>query len=311
MTKDTLHTCPICHGTSFQPYKLGLVACDACRVVLSPAIWHAQASEAMEDEWFGTDYAARNSFWTRLFETRNNRKTLHRISTARPVGLRLLEIGVGSGSFLNASRAAGYSTMGCDLSSAICLHVQQTYGIAMHNGPLSALTGEGRFDVIVMNHVLEHVHQPISFLKDVYRLLAPGGIAHIAVPNIACWEASLSGWTSYEPYHLSYFSPQPLRQTVAASGLSIERLSTHDSFSGWFLAGLRTLLGINREFGAVTRPITAAQPQKNRPRSGMIEHAYRVAMIGTGLVTWPLRLIQSRLGFGDEIICVARKPRID
>jgi hypothetical protein len=147
-------------------------------------------------------------------------------------------------------------------------------------------------------------------LRDVYRLLAFDGTVHIAVPNIACWEAGLAGWTSYEPYHLSYFSPHTLEQAVAASGLTIDHLSTHESFSGWFLAVLRTLLGINREQGAVTRP-TTAQQHRGQPRRGIIEHTYRLAMVGTGLAIWPLRLIQSRLGFGDEIICIARRPRND
>lgn len=109
--------------------------------------------------------------------------------------------------------------MGCDLSAPICQRVSQTYGIAMHDGSLTSLVGENRFDVIVMNHVLEHVNQPIEFLREVHRLLAPGGVAHIAVPNVACWEAGLAGWTSYEPYHLVYFDPRTLERTVSAGGL--------------------------------------------------------------------------------------------
>lgn len=88
-------------------------------------------------------------------------------------GRRLLEIGVGSGSFLNSARRRGYEVMGCDLSAPICKHVRQAYGILMHGKTLVTLTGENRFDVVVMNHVLEHVNQPIALLKEVRRLLAP------------------------------------------------------------------------------------------------------------------------------------------
>lgn len=300
--------CPICTGIGFHPWKLGLVRCNACGVVLSPSIWQPQANEQLEEEWFGEDYQPETSFWVALFETWNNRKTLARLEQANSPGRRLLEVGVGSGSFLNAARKRGFEVMGCDLSLPICARVSRRFGIAMHSEPLSTLTGENRFDVIVMNHVLEHVHQPIAFMEDIRRLLAPGGVAHVAVPNIACWEAALSGWTSYEPYHLTYFDPQTLSRTISAGGLATECMTTHDSFSGWFLAIMRTALGVNRESGAVTRPATSTAGRAASRRTGAVEHAYRIAMVCAGGGLWPLRWIQARLGRGDEAICIARKP---
>lgn len=302
--------CPICNGIGFHPWKLGLVRCTTCAVVLSPSIWQPQANEQLEEEWFGENHQPETSFWVSLFETLNNRKTLARLDQANPTGLRLLEVGVGSGSFLNAARKQGFEVMGCDLSLPICTRVSRRFGIGMHSEPLSTLTGENRFDAIVMNHVLEHVHQPIAFMKDVRRLLAPGGVVHVAVPNIACWEAVLSGWTSYEPYHLTYFDPQTLSRTILAGGLAIERMTTHDSFSGWFLAVLRTVLGFNRANGAVTRPATSSTGYAESCRTGAVEHAYRIAMVCAGGGLWPLRWIQARLGRGDEAICIARKPEI-
>ena len=122
--------CPICASARFQPYKLGLVQCDACGVVLSPAIWQPQANERLEEEWFGEDYQPDTLFWVTLFETWNNRNTFARLAQANPPGNRLLEIGVGSGSFLNFARERGYEVMGCDLSGPICARVQHRYGVA-------------------------------------------------------------------------------------------------------------------------------------------------------------------------------------
>ena len=78
--------CPICKGTVFPPYKLGLVQCETCSVVLSPAIWQPQANEKMEDEWFGEGYQAESSGWVNLFQMWNNRKTLARLAQAKPLG---------------------------------------------------------------------------------------------------------------------------------------------------------------------------------------------------------------------------------
>lgn len=206
------------------------------------------------------------------------------------------------------AQANGFVVTGCDLSPAICERVIRVYGLAMHCGPLSGLCGEGQFDVVVMNHVLEHVNDPVAFLSDVCRLLAPGGVAHIAVPNVGCWEAVLAGWTSYEPYHLSYFTPVTLYETISAAELEIEQKVTHESFSGWFLAVLRTLLGVNRGGLTIQANARFRSEVARRSRSVLSEHVYRLAMICMGGGLWPLRMIQAKLGYGDEAICIARKP---
>lgn len=302
--------CPLCGGLAFKPYRLGLLRCESCQLVLSPSIWQPQANERLEDEWFGEGYEAKkSSVWVEWFDAWNNRATLARLGLA-PVsrqGKRLLEIGVGSGSFLKAAKKEGFAVMGCDLSVPLCRRVERESGIEMHCGYLSDLPGDGRFEVVVMNHVLEHVPQPVEFLQDAIRLLAPGGILHIAVPNIDCWEARLPGWTSYEPYHLTYFNRRTLQRVVSSAGFATVQCLTCDSFSGWFLALLRTALGVNREHGAVTRPAASASRPVGR-RSGLVEHTYRLAMVLAGGGLWPVRWLQGKLGYGDEVVCIARKP---
>jgi hypothetical protein len=105
-------------------------------------------------------------------------------------------------------------------------------------------------------------------------------VFHLAVPNVECWEASFSGWTSFEPYHLTYFSPQTLQQTISAGGLSIDHCATHESFSGWFLALLRTAQGINRDNKMISRTASSSSGRLARnQRSIMIKNIYRLAMV--------------------------------
>jgi SAM-dependent methyltransferase len=230
------------------------------------------------------------------------------VTQARLPGRRMLEIGVGTGSFLQEARERGFEVLGCDLSQAICERVKRERGLPMYCGRLATLAGKGSFDVVVMNHILEHVSDPVAFLRDVNRLLRPDGVAHIAVPNIACLESGLPGWTSFEPYHLTYFKPETLKRAVIASGFSIEREETHESFSGWFLAVLRTGLGVNRGGALVRRNPRGGQTSGDSPRPMVVENAYRLAMVVAGGLLWPLRILQAILGRGDEVICVARKP---
>lgn len=300
------HRCPLCGGCRFQEWRLGLNKCISCGLVVSPMIWQSQINEQMEDTWFGEDYEPEKSYWVQRFESWNNRRTLVRLETSSAKKSRLLEVGVGTGSFLRAAQQQGFDVSGCDLSATLCQRVENKYGINIHCGPLSELRGEEPFDVVVMNHVLEHVQQPVAFMRDVASLLSADGMVHIAVPNIACWEARLPGWTSFEPYHLSYFDPETLRRAVETTGLAVAQIGTHDSFSGWFLAALRTAVGINKDHEALVRPKPTDNARASRERTVIVEHAYRLAMLCSGGITWPLRTWQARIGVGDEVVCIAR-----
>jgi len=256
----------------------------------------------MEEAFFGESYEPVRSFWVRLFEALNNRRTMKRLRGHAGLAGALLEIGVGSGSFLAYAQERGFVPLGCDLSPAICRRVERNIGVRMHCGPLESLPDQQRFDVVVMNHVLEHVSDPQSLLKGALAHLKPGGVLHLAVPNVAAWEARLPGWNSYEPYHLLYFTPRTLRATAEKAGFEILEVTTHESFSGWFLAILRTLL--KKDQSAQIQPEANTSAKRS---TSILEHGYRLTMVAWGLATLPLRQLQELLGKGSEVILLARR----
>jgi len=281
-----------------------LARCAGCELLVSPSIWASGANEGFEADWFEGDYDPARSSWVRLFQMCNDHRTLKRLRALALPGNRLLEIGVGSGSLLRSARSAGFDVMGCDLSEAICTRIKQRYAIPMHCGYVADLPKAPSFDVVVMNHVLEHLPAPVDVLRELRMRMAPGALLHVAVPNVACPEARLPGWGSYEPYHLIYFTPLTLRTTLARAGFHVERETTHESFSGWFLTALRTLLGMRRD----RSPDSRLAVRRLRGRSA-VEHAYYAAMLVFGASTWPIRIAQAAMGTGDEVICMARVPR--
>lgn len=296
--------CPLCGKADFDPFRMNLLRCSTCGLVMDQTVWVQSANQSanalLEEEWFGDGYDPQQSPWVRLFENRNNRRTFGRIASLDLPGKRLLEIGVGSGSFLQFMVSRGFDVLGCDLSKAICKLVQQKYGIPMHCGYVSELDDQLQFDIVVINHILEHVADPVGLLQAIKRRMVSGGALHVAVPNVASFGALLPGWTSYEPFHLLYFAPETLRRTVEHAGFVVEWQTTHESFSGWFLAVLRTLLKIHQSQTSA-RNVT----RKDRATS-LVEHVYRFAMVGTGVLSFPLRFVQARLGKGDEVVLIAR-----
>lgn len=293
--------CPMCGGTDFATWRFALLRCEKCELVVDEAVWRPAANEQMEEAFFGESYEPVRSFWVRLFEVMKNRRTMRRLRGYAELAGDLLEIGVGSGSFLAYAQARGFVPLGCDLSAAICGRVERNTGIRMHCGPLESLLDQQKFDVVVMNHVLEHVSDPQSLLKAAHARLKPDGVLHLAVPNVAAWEARLPGWNSYEPYHLLYFTPRTLRATAEEVGFEILEVTTHESFSGWFLALLRTLLKKGHSARVQQRGNTSAKGS-----TSILEHGYRLTMVAWGLATLPLRRLQEMLGKGDEVILLAR-----
>lgn len=296
-------TCVLCGDRAIVPFRLGLARCSGCGLVVSPLVWQAGGADALNQEEFDGTSSWVSSVWTRLIDRWNARRTLLRLRIAGVRSGRLLEIGVGRGAVLVAAREAGFDVLGCDLSATVCRRVSDSLRIQMHEGSVATLTATERFRVVVANHVLEHTDNPAGFLKSVCDLLEPGGVLHLAVPNVCSWEASLSGWTSYEPYHMLYFDSSSLTLAVQRAGLRILRIRTYEPFSGWSLTLLRTALGYNRG-GKVARPLLNPA---FRSRPALVEHSYRVLTLGAGAALWPLRAVQARAGYGEELICLAAK----
>jgi 2-polyprenyl-3-methyl-5-hydroxy-6-metoxy-1,4-benzoquinol methylase len=295
--------CPVCEASTFEPAQHGLHRCGSCGALLNPLVWKSGADAELEAEWFdGGAYDAASSKWVELFERWNAERTYNRLRKAGLRTGRVLEVGIGSGATLDFLRQKGFDVEGCDMSATVCAAARKKYGFLVHHSTLDQVDPAQPFDAIVLNHVVEHVSDPVPFLEQARALLRPGGFVHIAVPNVTSWDASLSGWTSYQPYHLVYYGPATISRVIRRAGLDILAVASHEPFSGWFLAMLRS--AINR--GRAGAPIVAGTVP--RKRSTIIEAGYRISMLLTGAVTYPLRLYQGSRLAGEELVAVAARP---
>jgi len=295
--------CPLCSASGLESFRFGLLRCAGCGLVVNPALFRPGAGQDLNEEAFGEGWEPETSFWVRWFQIWKNRRYLRTIRKFAQGG-RLLEVGVGGGRFLEQARAAGFDVMGCDLSPAVFRRVEERIGVPVHCGSVDGLS-RASFDVVAMHHVLEHVEDPVGFLRSVRDLLLPAGIVHIAVPNVGCWEARSPAWNYYVPYHLTYFDRETLARAAREAGLAPMWYGTHESFSTWFLTMVRVVLKIRpNETSRIAASIGRVPAWWS-----LVEHPYRLAMLAAGAVTWPLRLMQGSLGRGDELVMVARAER--
>jgi SAM-dependent methyltransferase len=145
----------------------------------------------------------------------------------RPPG-RLLEIGSGYGLFLDAARASGYEVRGVELSRTGSAHAVANLGLDVFCGQLADAPTDPA-DVICFWDTLEHVPDPLAFLREVRARLAPGGVLALSVPYFSSIPARVlrtRWWTLKPEQHIWHFTPATLRLVAARAGLVITRLVT-------------------------------------------------------------------------------------
>jgi len=181
-------------------------------------------------------------------------------------GGRLLDVGCGPGHFLNDARAAGWEVVGLDLNPFNATFAREAYGVEVHTGTLAgAPFRSGSFDVVCMMGVVEHLPDPVGGLKDVARLVRPGGGIFLLTQNIQSWLAWLMGRRFVfiiPPEHVHYFSPATTRRLLDITGFALVSLRTRETITPEkAIRGLRKLLpGVDSRWDkerAFSRPALA------------------------------------------------------
>lgn len=133
----------------------------------------------------------------------------------------LLDIGAGTGDFLVTAKNRNWNVKGIEPSEK-ARTTAQNKGIDF----FSEITGvqNASFDVVTMWHVLEHVPDIEKHIKELKRILKPGGTIFIAVPNYKSFDAKHYGqfWAAYDvPRHLWHFSKMAVQKLFAAERMEV------------------------------------------------------------------------------------------
>ncbi|MFC1701412.1 class I SAM-dependent methyltransferase [Pseudomonadota bacterium] len=136
-------------------------------------------------------------------------------------GQNLLDVGCGNGTFLLKARDSGWTVEGVDFDGE-AVEAARVAGLNVNKGSLELFEGsECMFDVITLNHVIEHVHHPLGMLMRAYSLLKPGGTLYLETPNIQSRGAKLFGcnWRGLEaPRHLVLFTVNSMQLLLKKAG---------------------------------------------------------------------------------------------
>ena len=129
----------------------------------------------------------------------------HLPSTDNHEKLKVLDVGCGSGEFLERAREMGYLAFGCEpdpVSYHVCLKKELS---VLNTTIFDNSYKPGSFDAITLSHVLEHVTEPVKLIVRVMELLKPGGTFWLALPNsnsIGLRVYKQNWWGLHPPFHL-------------------------------------------------------------------------------------------------------------
>ena len=144
----------------------------------------------------------------------------------------LLDIGAGTGSFLESAKQNGWNVYGIEPGKK-ARDLAKKKGLKLKES--LDLMEKRRFQVITLWHVLEHLPDLESQIKKITSLLEKDGTLIIAVPNFQSYDARYykEYWAAYDvPRHLSHFSQLSIKKLFSKNGMKLEKISPmiFDSF---------------------------------------------------------------------------------
>jgi SAM-dependent methyltransferase len=226
--------------------------CTDCRVVfLNPAPTQAFLDSAYDDSYYSYQDFDMPPAWHALIKwlIRYNPGATGDPTFDSPG--RILDIGCGSGQFLYRMQLRGWQTAGVELSARAAEIGNSKHGLNIQAGTLAdAKLPDAAFNYIRLNHSFEHLLDPRETLAQIRRLLSPGGLLFIGVPNVDGLQARWFGrywWNLGPPVHPFNYSRPTLERLLADQGFEIVSFRTNSNFAG-ILGSLQ--MALNHRMGS-------------------------------------------------------------
>ena len=218
-----LDNCPLCLGSnllkkldcidhSTSKEKFTIVSCETCDFTFT----NPRPKDDSLGEYYKSDmYISHTNNSKGLFNWMYHTVRKYAIGTKLNLLKRTsknknhLDIGCGTGEFLNACKNAGYNTKGIEPSELAREQAIKNFNLSVGENTNLDQFQENQFDSISMWHVLEHVTSLNKTIEDFNRILSEKGKVIIAVPNHKSWDAEhyKEFWAGWDvPIHLWHFS---------------------------------------------------------------------------------------------------------
>jgi SAM-dependent methyltransferase len=213
----------------------------------------------------------------------------------------VVDVGCGGGLFLKMLRERGLPVLGLETSHSAATAAWNRNGVAVVCGDLSKSPIErGGCAIVTMFHVVEHLHDPVNYLRSARDLLLPGGRLIVQVPNASCWQFLMFGdhWNGVDvPRHLVNYRQRDIENLLEYCGLEVVRrkhFSLRDN-----PAGLAS---------SIAPSLDPMARRVRKVRESSTKKLFKDALyFGIVLAALPFTLFEAACGAGSTIMLEARK----
>ena len=231
--------CPVCQNNIFEKYlevqdytvsnkKFQIVVCKSCDFKFTnPRPDQDEIGEYYKAESYISHSNTSKGLIAKIYHSVRKytlKRKINLINRLYPQKGKLLDVGCGTGMFLNEARGNGWKVNGIEPDSGARQIAEEINKSTIKTEILSSFQHE-KFNIITMWHVLEHVHllnETVDWLKE--RITEDGSII-IAVPNHESKDAEIyqAQWAAYDvPRHLYHFSQKSIKQLFEQKGFRLE-----------------------------------------------------------------------------------------
>jgi 2-polyprenyl-3-methyl-5-hydroxy-6-metoxy-1,4-benzoquinol methylase len=250
-TRYSYSDCPVCRSNKISPVltavdytvskeEFSIWHCDNCSLRFTQSIpeqsgigRYYQSAEYISHSDTGKGIINRLYHIVRKRTLAGKRKLIQ-----NSTGLRkghILDVGAGTGAFLNEMKTAMWSTTGIEPDTGAREMAKKLYNLELGDPHTLFDLPQDNYDAITLWHVLEHVHDLNGYIVRLKKLLKSTGKLFIAVPNYTSHDAAAYGqyWAAYDvPRHLYHFSPESMQRLMEVHGLKIiaHKPMWYDSF---------------------------------------------------------------------------------
>ncbi len=265
--------CKICGGHDLEiiatkgrhGQSLNTGICTGCGLVHSYPIPSKQELDEYYSQHYRNDYKGVFTPQRKhiLRYSKAALERLKRLGQFAPKGLRLLDVGSGSGEFVYLAMRAGYQAEGLEPHTGYSDYTRRTFGVPITTAVLEqADIKDESYDIITLHHVLEHLQFPLTSLSYLNRWLKPDGYIMVDVPDIETTHHSPTNRFHYA--HIYNFNHDTLKAMLSKAGFEV---INHSDFRSTILCA--------RKVGAPDAPRLIAMPENYRRlrKALSIEHA--------------------------------------
>jgi SAM-dependent methyltransferase len=148
---------------------------------------------------------------------------------------RLLDVGTGTGYLLTVALRRGWKVTGYEVDEGLSRRLSGKLDVEVLSGDFTKLDWpEGQIDAVAMHHVIEHLKDPLSYVRTIRRILREEGILFMALPNIGSISSRFKlilekkgikrknvGACYDTGHHLFYFTPSTMKGLMTTTGFEV------------------------------------------------------------------------------------------